>query len=161
MVADRAGYANSARLGDAFQSGGDIHPIAEDVAVIDDDVAEIDPDAEVDAALGRLGALGHRRLPLGRAAHRIDDAGELDQQPVAGGLDDAAVVRGDLGIDQLGAQSLEPRQRAFLVRPHQARIAGHIGGKDRGEAAGCGHVVSPIASRRPDRKSSRCSGFRR
>ena len=31
------------------------------------------------------------------------------------------------------------RERAFLVRPHQARIPRHIGGKDRGEATGDGH----------------------
>jgi len=33
---------------------------------------------------------------------------------------------------------LEARVRAFLVGTHQARIAGHVGGEDRGEAAGCG-----------------------
>jgi hypothetical protein len=36
-------------------------------------------------------------------AHRIDDAGKLDQQAVAGGLDDAAAVLGDLRIDDRGA----------------------------------------------------------
>ena len=34
---------------------------------------------------------------------------------------------------------LQPLERALLVRSHQARIAGHIGGEDRGEAAGGGH----------------------
>ena len=32
---------------------------------------------------------------------------------------------------------------------------------DRGEAAGLAHIPSPAAERRPDRKSSRCSGFRK
>ena len=36
-----------------------------------------------------------------RAAHRIDDAGKLDKQAVAGGLDDAAVMLGDCRIDDL------------------------------------------------------------
>ena len=49
--------------------------------------------------------LGHRPLHLDRAAHRIDDARELDQQAVAGGLDDAAAVLGDLRIDQLAAHA--------------------------------------------------------
>jgi hypothetical protein len=36
----------------------------------------------------------------------------------------------------------------FLVRPHQARIAGHIGGEDRGKTAGRGHGCgSPRCSR--------------
>jgi hypothetical protein len=29
---------------------------------------------------------------------------------------------------------------AFLVRAHQARVARHIGGKDRGKTAGRGHI---------------------
>jgi hypothetical protein len=41
-------------------------------------------------------------LYLGRAAQRVDDAGKLDQQAVAGGFDDAAAVLADLWIDQLG-----------------------------------------------------------
>ena len=51
-------------------------------------------------------ALGHLALHLDRAAHRVDDAGELDEQPVAGGLDDAAAVLGDLGVDELAANRL-------------------------------------------------------
>ena len=49
--------------------------------------------------------LGHRLLHLDRAAHRIDDAGKFHQQAVAGGLDDAAVVLGDLRIDELAADA--------------------------------------------------------
>jgi hypothetical protein len=64
-------------------------------------------------------------------AQRIDDAGELDEQPVAGGLDDAPLVVGDAGIDQLAAQRLERGQRALLVLPDQPRIAGDIGGQNR------------------------------
>ncbi len=47
--------------------------------------------------------LGHRRLHLGRATQRVDDAGELDQEAVAGGLDDATLMAGDLRVDDLGA----------------------------------------------------------
>jgi hypothetical protein len=52
------------------------------------------------------------------AAQRIDDAGEFCQQAVAGGLDDAAMMLGDLRVDQLPSQRLETFERAFLVRPH-------------------------------------------
>ena len=81
-----------------FEPRRDIDPVAEDVAVLDDDVALVDADAELDAPLGRdVGvALGHLALHLGGAAHRVDHAGELDQQAVAGRLDDAAAVLGDL-----------------------------------------------------------------
>jgi hypothetical protein len=48
------------------------------------------------------------------------------------------------------AQRLEAPERAFLVRPSTANTR-HIGGEDRGEAAGLAHVVSPAAKRRPDR----------
>ena len=37
-------------------------------------------------------ARGHAGLNFDGAAHRIDDAGELDQQTVAGGLDDPAAM---------------------------------------------------------------------
>src|SRR6516162_2268024 len=35
--------------------------------------------------------------------------------------------------------SLQALVGALLVRPHQTRIAGHVGGKDGGEATGRGH----------------------
>ena len=50
---------------------------------------------------------GHLALHLDRAAHRIDDAGELDQQAVAGGLDDAAAMLGDFGVDKFAPQRLQ------------------------------------------------------
>ena len=34
---------------------------------------------------------------------RIDDAGEFHQHPIAGGLDDAAVVLGNAAVDQFAA----------------------------------------------------------
>ena len=106
-------------------------------------------------------ALGHRLLHRDRAAHRIDDAGKFHEQTVAGGLDDAAMVLGDFRIKKLAAQRFEAFERAFVIRPHQPRITRHIGGEDRGEAAGLAHVSSPIARRRPDSSSSRCSTFRK
>src|SRR6516225_2146345 len=60
-------------------------------------------------------------------------------------VDDAAVMLRDSRIDELMAQRFEAFERAFLVRPHQPRIPGHIGGKDRGETAGLIHAASPAA----------------
>ena len=105
-------------------------------------------------------ALGQSRLHLGCAAQRVDNAGELDQEAVAGGLDEAAVVLGDFRIDEFAPQRLEAFERAFLVRPHQPRIPRDIGGENRCETAGLAHSASPVASRRPDTYSSCCCGFR-
>ena len=44
------------------------------------------------------------------------------------------------------SETFEALVGSLLVRPHQARIARHIGGKDRGETADSGHY-SPGATK--------------
>ena len=78
-------------------------------------------------------AFGDRALHLDGAAHRVEDAREFDEHSVAGGLDDAALPERDLGIDQIATQAFETRECPFLVRFHEPRIAGDIGGEDRRE----------------------------
>jgi hypothetical protein len=75
--------ADPAGFGQPFEPGGDIDPVAEDVAVLSDHIALVDADAEFDAAVRRsLGvARGQRRLYFAGAAQGVDDAGELDQRP--------------------------------------------------------------------------------
>src|SRR6266446_9436994 len=111
--------------------------IAKDVAVLDDNVSLMDAYPEFDPAVCRQGDIPfrHRRLDLGRAAQRIDHAGELHQQAVAGGLDDAAPVLGDLGIDQLAAVRLEPRKRPFLVDADQPAVARDVRGENGSQPA--------------------------
>jgi hypothetical protein len=94
-------------------------------------------DAEFDALGGRdLGvARDHRALHLDRTAHRVDDAGEFDQQAVAGRFDDAAAVLGDLRVTKLAADRPQSGKRALLIGLHQPRIARDIGRQDRREAA--------------------------
>ena len=81
LIAHHAADADPARLGQRLQARGDVDTVAEDVVPIDDDVADIDADAKVDPLFGRHTgiALGHATLHVDRAAHRIDDAGELEQ----------------------------------------------------------------------------------
>jgi hypothetical protein len=86
-------------------------------------------------------AVDHPALHFGGTAHRVDDARKLHQQAVTGGLDDAAPVLPNLRIDQLPAMRVEAFERTLLVRPHQPRIARHIGGEDRGKSAGGGRGV--------------------
>jgi len=154
--------ANPARLCQSFEPCGDIDAIAKNVAVLDDDVPHVDTDAKLDAAVGRNTrvARGHLALHLDRAAQRVDDAGELDKQSVAGGLDEATPMLGDFRIKKLTAHGLEAFEGAALVGTNEPRIARHIGREDRREAAGLAHVASPPARRRPDSKSSRSSGRR-
>ena len=104
---------------------------------LDDDVAQVDADAEFDARLvGRAAvAVGHAGLDGDGAAHRLDGAGEIDQQAVAGALDDAAAVGGDMRLDQLAEMALQALQRAFLVAAHQPAVAGDVGRQDGGEPA--------------------------
>ncbi len=163
VIVHRIGDEHPAGIGQRLDPCGDVDAVAIEVVALDDHVAEIDADAQFDAVVRRdTGVpLGHRLLHRDGTAHRIDDAGKFHQQAVAGGLDDAAPVLGDLRIEKLAAQRLEAFERAFLVRPHQPRIPRHIGGEDRGEAAGLAHISSSVARRRPESKSSRSSGLRR
>src|SRR5208283_3601428 len=137
LVAHDPADADSAGLGQGFEAGGDIDAVAINVALVDDDVAEVDADAELYPFVGRhVGvAPDHFALDLDGIAHRIDDAGELGQEAVAGGLDDAAPVLGDLGVAELAPYRRQRDQGAFLVGAHQPRIAGDIGRQDRRQPA--------------------------
>jgi hypothetical protein len=75
-----------------WASGSYVDPVAIDIAAVLDDVAEIDPHAELDALVGRHVdvSLRHLALHLDGAAHCIDNTRELDEEAVAGGLDNAA-----------------------------------------------------------------------
>jgi hypothetical protein len=80
--------------------------IAEDVAVLYDEVTVVD--AHTDSQ--RRGSAALRGIisccTLDRTAHRVDDAGELDKQTIAGGLGPRVTARGsdpvlgDFGIAQ-------------------------------------------------------------
>jgi hypothetical protein len=99
---DNRRHANPARFGDPFQSGGNIHAISVDVVVLrDDDIAEIDPDTEYDPLFLRCCrvALGHPTLDGDCTGDSLYDAREFNQDAVAGGFDDAALVLGNLWID--------------------------------------------------------------
>src|SRR5262249_40388169 len=97
-----------------------------------DHVTQIDPHAENDPRVrGKIEVL-LRGSPLNfdSARHRIDDAGELDQRPVAHELDDAAVVPIDQRLNEFAAKRLESGKCASLVQAHQAAVPHHVGGED-------------------------------
>ena len=112
----RDGYA--AGRSEAFQPRRHVDTISVDVVTFHNDVADVDAYAEFDPPLfGHIDvALAHPALDLGGTGNRVHDARELDKHPVAGELDDAPLVLGDLGVDHLVAMRLQSRQRPGLVQ---------------------------------------------
>src|SRR5262249_56764298 len=95
----------------------------------------MDTNPELDAAVrcdGRV-ALDHLLLHGNGTAYSVNHARELNENAVAGVLHDPAVVFLGLRIDHFAEQRSEAPVRTLLVRTHQPRVAGHIGGKYRGE----------------------------
>ena len=101
----------------------------------------MDAHAELDASLGRqVGvALDHAVLHLEGATHRVDHASEFDEAAIAGPLHDAAMVRGDGGVDQIAAQPPQPRQGPILVCPGEPAVSDDVGNQDRGDFPGLAH----------------------
>ena len=90
----------------------------------------------------------HLALHLDRTAYRVDDAGELSKEAVAGRLDDATPMFGDFGIAEFAANRTQCRERALFVRAHQPRIAGDIDRQDRREAPldpPFAHLARPVS----------------
>ena len=83
-------------------------------------------------------------MSFDRTLDRIHRAGELDQGAVAHKLDDAAVMRGDDWVEDLGSQRLKARQSAGLVGPHEPRIADRVGAQNRSKPTLCTGVRHPF-----------------
>ena len=98
-------------------------------------------------------ALGHAPLDEHGAAHRVDNARELDEGAVAHELDDAALVLGDQGLDELSAVRLEAGEGAVLVPLHEPAVADHVGRQDGGEPP-----LDPRHRRPPRRIAAEPSG---
>src|SRR5262249_36930054 len=133
LLVSRSREADTARLGDAFETGGDVDAVAEDIVTLDDDVAEINADPKGDAPLLRQHglALGGRTLHRDGAANCIDNALKLNEHAVTSGLDDATAMRRDRRIDPLAAEGAQARQGPFLIQPDQPAVAGDVGRQDR------------------------------
>ena len=100
---------------------------------------KLDADAELDPPLGRQAgvALDHAALHFDRAAHRVHHAAELNNGSIAGSLDDAAMVHGDNGINQIAADRPKPRQRTIFVRAGKPAVT------DYGSRSSDPHVRRP------------------
>ena len=58
---------------------------------------------------------------------------------VAGALDDAAVMGGDGGVDEVAAQTPKPRERAIFVGAGEPAVSDDVRDQDRREFAGLAH----------------------
>src|SRR5262249_44516737 len=119
------GDADAPRFRDPFQTCRHVDAVAENAADVQDDIAEINADAELDPFVRRhaLVALRHAALNMDRAAHRVHDAAELDQHPIAGGFNDAPAVFGDAGIKNDAQMLPQTNERPLLIDASQPAIA--------------------------------------
>jgi len=123
------GKTDTAWISNAFKARGNVDAVAHQVAIaLLDHVAQMDADAELDATLRRKTrvALDHAILHLDCAANGIDDASELYEDAVTRPLDDAAVMHGDGGIDQIASQRSEAGKCPLLVGPGKLAESDHI-----------------------------------
>ena len=123
------GKANRPGLSNAFQPGGDVDAVAHQVAVcLLDHIAQVDTDTELDTTLGRQSgiALDEAILNLNGAAYGVDHAAKLDKITVSGAFDNAAMMHGDCGVDQITAKRAQSRQGSIFVRAREPAIADHV-----------------------------------
>ena len=132
IVHHRRRHCHPAGPADAFDAGGDVDPIAENVTILDDHVAEVDADSELDAPVfGNFDVAAlHFALHRKRTFDRVDHAWKFGEDPVPGELDDPPVALRNARLDDFAAAMVERGQRADLIGPHQAAVADHVGGHD-------------------------------
>src|SRR5207237_6740218 len=97
LIVGRAGEADVAAAGQAFQPRGDIDALAVEPLPLDNDVTEVDADTEPHPPAGRqLSIAGlERALDLDGGVDGVDDARKLRQDVVARRVHDAPAVAGD------------------------------------------------------------------
>src|SRR5262249_31286829 len=125
------GDANATRLRNAFKSGGDVDPVAKNIALFNDDVPDVNTDAELYLPVRRHRFVPqvHPTLDFNGAAPCVYRTCELDQDSIACSLDDAAAMFGDLRFEKLAPVCVEALQRALFLCTHEPTVAGDIPGE--------------------------------
>ena len=128
FLVDAAGDNEAAGRRDAFETGCDIDAVTENVPVIGKDIAHMHAHAELhQGPLSARGvALGHPPLHRFGAGHGIDDGGKFGEEPVAHGLEQAAVVEADMRFERAQVP-LEGAQRALFIGAYQRAVSFNIG----------------------------------
>jgi len=114
------GNADATRLGNAFQSRGNVNAFAEDIVVFDHDIADVNANSQFDPRFGRHPrvALSHATLDFDGAAGSVDRTDKFDQHAIACAFYDPAAILGNCRLKELAPVFVQPRQRAFLVGFH-------------------------------------------
>ena len=155
VLVDGVRNANSARLRQSLEPGGDIDPVTENIVAVDDHVPEIDADPQLEPALrrDRIVDRTHGTLHLDGAVQRIDDARKICQQAVARGANDPSAMRRDQWVDS-AAQLTEGTMGASLVLPHQTAETNYIRVQNGSKLALPKGRVQDISHRRPHYQAS-------
>src|SRR5262249_29859364 len=105
ILLDACRNTNSAWIGQTFQPSSNIHAITENITILNNHVANIDAHSQLNAFLGINAGimLSHDGLNLGRTSKGIDYTGELNQQTVSCGFDDAASILSDHRVNNFGS----------------------------------------------------------
>ena len=98
-----------------------VDAIPQNVVAINNNISKIDADAVSNASILRniVVTLGQFLLHPDGARHSIHDTRELDQESVAGRLDDAATMLRYLGVDDLVTVRLLARNGALFIQPDE------------------------------------------
>ena len=120
---------DAAGLSETLEARSHVYPVAIDLLALDHHVAEIDADAKLHAAFGRVVHIFRleRGLHFDGAIHRLDHAGKLGQHAVAGRINEAAVMLGNSGVEQV-EMGREGAQGRLFVLAHEAAVAENVGG---------------------------------
>ena len=127
--------ANAAGLRQFFQPRGKVDAMSVDILVVGHDVGQVDAHAKLHAAVPADVdvASGYLGLDLDRGLYRSPRARKLGEKAVARELDDAALLFGDDGIDELLTMGPPGGHGGLLVCIHEARVARYVGSEDCGE----------------------------
>jgi hypothetical protein len=127
-----------ARAGQRHQPRGQVDAIAIQVELVGQHVGEVDADPQVQlfAGLDTGVALLDPRLERERAIDGTRGAVELDQHAVAQQLDDAALVRRQFVMGDLGDERAPARHRAVRIKPDFLDRVDDIGKEHRAQPTG-------------------------
>jgi hypothetical protein len=89
-----------------------------------DNIAEMDAGAEFDGSLGRQAGVAHDHavLDLDCAPHLVHHTAKFDEEPVAGALDNAPVMRGGRTLGSINPWKRRGRQRAQTPVPRRSEV---------------------------------------
>src|SRR4029450_3071875 len=105
---------------------GDVDAVPLHIFAFDENVTQVDTYPEVQFLLRWNFSVMSRKgsLDIDGAAQRVDDTGQFDQQAIAHGLHQTAVVFSDAGFEDSLLECNESGPRSFLIAMALTAVAG-------------------------------------